>query len=238
MAEYEFANLLPEVQADVPGVNEPAVIRCARIAVRYFCERTGLLRYEPAAIDIAADQHTYTIPPDPENRTLCYATEVYVDGKLLVHRTADQLDREIGSPRERDNFTIGVGSLTYNSLNRDWRTEREYPPKYWHQDTPQTVRLVGIPSAPSTGGLLIKAALKPAAAQRSVDDSLIDNWYEVIVQGTKAAALLIPQKPWSNASLGATYQAAFEAEVERVAGDVTAGFAQNSHVVGHVRAYP
>lgn len=238
MAEYEFASLLPEVQADVPGVNEPAVIRCARNAVRYFCDRTGFLKYAPAAVDIVADQHTYEIPADSAGRIICYATEVWVDGQLITHRSADQLDREQGSPRERDNWTIGIGSLTYNSLNRNWRTETEYPPKYWHQDEPNTVRLVGIPDQASTGGLIIKAALKPAAAHRSVDEAIVNNWYEVLVLGTKAGALLLQQKSWSNPNLGATYQAAFEAEVERVAGDATAGFAQQSHVIGHVRAHP
>lgn len=236
--EYDFADLFPEVAPDVAGVTEAAVIRCARLATRYFCRETGFLTIESQLLNLVADQATYQIPADALGRPIVRALEVWVNGDQLEHRSADQLDRESDYPTILEPKIVGTGNLTYNTFNNPWRTATGFPPQFYHQDKPNTVRIVRIPDQAATAALRIVSSVQPALAHLSVDDYLINNWYEILVVGTKAELFKMPQKPWSDAAKGARLEAQFLAETATVLAAAVAGYASNDHVVGHVRSYP
>lgn len=240
MAEYSFSDLMPEITPVAPGINDPAVIRCARLACRYFCKETDLLRMESAPVDIVSGTATYTIPEDTATpkRVIVRALEVWLGDQQIEHRTADQLDREQGAPRENQPWSVGHSGLTYSSVNTPWRLAVEYPSRFYFQEMPNTIRLVGIPDQDAPGALVIVSSIQPGITADSIDETLIGNWYEVLVKGTQAYVLQMPQKPWSNLKLGMKLMAEFEREVSVAVDNQTAGFAANSQAVGHVRAYP
>lgn len=238
MADFQYIDFLPEIAADVPGVNEPALVRCVRKAVRYFCDQTGLLTYTFPAIDIVSGEPTYVLPAAPNAQVITVLDEVFVGDQLLVHRSSDQLDREQDVPPERNAYNLGMGGLVYNTETHPWRTLTEYPPRFFFQETPQSLRLVGIPDQDAADALLVTACLKPSAVSLAVDATLIDNWYETIALGAKAYLLQTRQKAWTDIKEGVTRQLQFETLVAELRGQQAAGFGKNDHVIGHVRAYP
>ena len=245
MAEFNFIDLMPEIAPHVEKVTEPAIIRCVRKAARHFCERTGLLTIETDPyINIVSGTHTYTITPDAASRTIVRAEEVWIGSvsatnpRKLVRRSRDQLNREYGMPKEYLIGTRGNGSLTTRLTVDPWETETEYPPRYFFQPTATTVRLVGIPNQAETAALRIVSSVKPSLADTSVDDSIINNWYETIVLGALAYLYLEPQKSYSNGNLGLKYEQQFMSKTEDAVAEEVSGFEDNDHVVGHVRTYP
>lgn len=241
MAEFAFVDLLPEILSAAPGVNDPAVMRSARLAARYFCKTTDFLRIEnEPLIDIVTGVATYAIPADTQDpvRPTLRALEVWLGDQQVEHRSSDQLDRESFAPRENQPWSVGHSGLTYSSVNTPWRLAVEYPSRYYFQDTPSSIRLVGIPDQDVAEALRIVSSVQPGITADSIDISIVDNWYEILVKGTKAYVLQMPQKSWTNQALGMKLQREFEADVGAVLDQVTAGFAANSQAVGHVRAYP
>lgn len=243
MAEYLFADLMPEVAPHVANVTEQAVIRCARKATRHFCARTGFLKIETSPyIDIVSGTALYTITADDNGRPIVRADEVWVGSgsspRKLAHRSADQLTREYGMPRDYLVAQVGTGVITTRLTSEPWDLETEYPPRYWFQPLPTQVRLVGIPNESESAALRIISCVKPALADVSVDDVIIENWYETIVKGTIAHLLLEPQKSYSNPQLGLKREQEFMQMTEDAVAEEVSGFADNDHVVGHVRAYP
>jgi hypothetical protein len=119
-----------------------------------------------------------------------------------------------------------------------WRLAEEYPPRFFHQERTNTVRLVGIPDQDVPAALKIVSSVQPSVTAVSVDDYIINNWYEVLVLGTKAHVLQMGQKPWTDVNRGLDLQAQFQVAAEDALAEIVSGFATNDHVVGHVRAYP
>lgn len=239
MAEFYFLDLLGEVAPDLPGVTEPAVVRAARQAARYFCAKTDVLRIETdPRLDVVSGTHTYAITPDTLGRVIVRALEVWVGTDKLVHRSSDQLDRESDAPREHRLQAWGESSITYSYLGQPWQEATGYPPKYYFQERPETIRLVEIPDQDVSATLLVKSSVKPGLADESVDQLVVDNWYETLVLGTRGYLRKMRQKPWTDVNLGLAEEAEFEGQVENVVNERVAGFADQDHAVGRVRAYP
>ncbi len=236
-----YLDLLPEVSLESPGAGDIIIERSIRWAVREFCERTQVLRATTSpALDLVADQAEYTLPPVTDRdivrivrHGVRWGSDIYPE-----HVTADQLDRQANLPVHLHTADDSVDLALINAVGTPWRTKTGSPAVVYYQPLPNTVRLVPIPNVSASAYLTVTYSLKPTLASSTVDDIVFSQWHETIVHGALAKLLAIPKKPWSDAALARYKQGLFDYGVANVQNQRMAGFGDNDHAVGRVRAYP
>lgn len=189
--------LLPEL----PGCSTALVDRHLVDMAREFCSTTGLWHQTLTAIDLVAEQATYTVAT-PASSELVRITELTVAGELLWRLSDRGVDRQ---PEGED---------------AKYRTNE--PPFSLSTDLAQ-ITLMEVPTAAVVGGLEIKAALKPTAAADTLPDFLKSQHSEAIRYGVLARLMVMGKKPWSDRELAVTYDGRWRTAINFAAYQATVG---------------
>lgn len=157
---------------------EQAIVR----ACNDFCRRTDVVQKILSPIDIVAGTSDYAVTT-PTDMTLARVMGVAWQGKWLVPVPPDDVQSDVALR----SATIGIAVPASGS------------PQFFFQKTTDlaTVSLYPIPDTALSGGLFIKASFAPTLTALTVDDSLLNDWYEDIAAGALARLKAIPGQPWS-----------------------------------------
>jgi hypothetical protein len=85
-------------------------------------------------------------------------------------------------------------------------------------ETINGVRLWPTPEATYTPGITGILALQPTRTATSVEETFLDRYHTVLIEGALSRLLLIASAPWYDPGLAAGYLAAFERGIEVAAG--------------------
>lgn len=142
-----------------------------------FCERSRAVQTEHT-INVVGGTHTYTIPAP---------TVVQIENALYMGEDIDPT-----TVREQ------------TARNILWRTEGGRVDWYL-RPADQTIRLVRIPSASVTGGLVLTVSTEPDVAAATLDDELYNAHRVAIAEGALSKLLAQQKRPWSDASRSREY---------------------------------
>jgi hypothetical protein len=90
-----------------------------------------------------------------------------------------------------------------------------------------TVRLVPIPTAAMTGGLIMRVVYQPLVSTTDVDTILWTQYGDDIAKGARALLYKMAKKPWGNAQLAAEAESAFEDAIAAARLQVQRGFGRS-----------
>ena len=171
-----------------------------------FCERTLILKKEPAPFYLDEDEHTYTLK---------YSEDRYV--------TVAVKDMQLGE--DTDGTVIAETTEHYldNSV-RGWRNNEGTKPSYFMLlDDVNKVRFYPIPSADSDDEIFCTAAVRPARDQTEIDTFLYEKWEETIQAGALSDLLSIPESTWYNPDLASQMAETYKRGVRRARKTTTVG---------------
>lgn len=139
-----------------------------------FCERSRAIQTDHT-INVVGGTHTYTIPSP---------AVVQIEAALFMGEDIDPT-----TVREQ------------TARNVLWRSEAGRVDWYL-RPAEQTIRLVRIPSASVTGGLVVTVSTEPDMAAATLDDELYNTHRVVIAEGALSKLLSQQKRPWSDAVRG------------------------------------
>lgn len=181
------------VVPEIRGVTPEVALYETRRAVIKFCEQSQSIDTQLAAMNVVANQATYTLTP-PADTLIVDAHRVEHNGKALTPSSQAELDRAF------DN----------------WRTETGVP-RYWYLENRTTLRLVKTPADALISGLVVTVATKPTDTAANVDDRLWTDHSESIKIGALANLMMMDGKPWSNPQKAAFFHSQFVSRINAAA---------------------
>lgn len=160
--------------------------------VRDFCRDTGIWKITLSRITTVADQATYTltVPTTDGKSEICYIDNVKYkeDGSDDDQfRNLDPFTRE-----ERDDHENGA-----------WAFHTASEPYKFYSNVEKELILYPIPENASTSGLLVRVVVRPMDDATKCPDFIYIEHKKSIAIGTAGAMCNMPNKPWSDATLGA-----------------------------------
>lgn len=224
-----FTDFFPEVLPEVVGCATPLALNAIRNAVIEFCNRTLVWDYDIPAIDIVADTHTYTLTV-PANTMISTLMDVRDNGSPVNSKSPDAL---------KAAWPLIGARLSHGTVITpdDWQQYASETAEFYHQPARNSIRLIGIPTTAKTAGLVIKAALRPTRAAVTLDDRILDEYWEQIGFGAKGRLMAMPKQAWSDTDMAAYYLAKFEAAISEAEGRVLRGNARDNQAVIRTTAY-
>jgi hypothetical protein len=173
---------------DLPGIDTGFLDQEIINAAIDFSTDTKSWTYDVPAIDVDANDPTYTLTPQSEARVVDLV-EVRYNGLPLTPASQAQLD----------------------NLFKDWRTTARGQPQYYFANIDRTeIRLVQTPGSSLTGGLEVKIAQAPTRAATTIPDVFLERWVDALSHRTKARLMMMKKKPWSNAAEAQWHQAQYQ----------------------------
>lgn len=177
-----LSELRPLIRLQVPGCPDPVIDMMVIEATRQLCRVTHIWRYELDALELDRDDDNVTLTPPEDSEILTVFSVEYDDDGALIPRTTRQLTRETAAWRE------DVGN-----------------PSYFVYTPPATIRLVPLPSPLRLSELIVTVSLMPAVGSTAIDDRIATPYSEIIRTAAIGELMLVPNRPWTNAQLGAAY---------------------------------
>jgi hypothetical protein len=174
--------LRPLIRLQVPGCPDPLIDMMVVEATRQLCRATNVWRYELEASDLGKDGSLIVLSPPEDTEILTVFSVEFGDSGPLVPRTAAQLSR----------------------ADATWRDDSGDPVAYVYTP-PATLRLTPWPTSISTSDLIVTVSLLPAVGAVSIDDRVATPYSELIRMAAIGELMLVPNKPWTNPKLGASY---------------------------------
>ena len=159
---------------------------------RHFCRETELWEVEHLAIDVVAGEPLY--PLSISGVDIVGGERAEYDGKPLDAVSAQALDAD---EREREY----------------WRTKTTEIPTRYYVDEQYRLRLVYIPNNSLVGGLKVVCSVKPLELATTVPAFLYNQYADAITLGTQARLKLIPDMPWTDIRLGASFADMYDGKV-------------------------
>jgi hypothetical protein len=184
----------PSVAADMASCPYPTLVDAIRFAAIEFFNKTRAWVVDLDAIDVVANQQTYTLTSNVSETTV-------VAPRQVIWGAADDTNSRVLLPKTLSWLQDRYGDITQSS----------YDPSYYLADTTREVSLVPVPADAVSAGLRVKAAIKPTQASTGVDtDDIYEEYLEDIVFGARARLLMMRDKDWSDYQLGVSERASFE----------------------------
>ena len=191
MADINLNLWFPEVVPVAIQCPNPVILRHLADTCRDFCKRTMLWTKELPAIDVVANEPEYQ---------MTYATAEIVGadratfaGKKITAVSETALDEDD----------------TQTNVNT-WRTQTTDIPERFFVTIDKKVRLVYIPDADLTGGLVAWAILQPLITATEVPAFIWENFKDMITDGAKSRLLSIQDMPWTDMKLAAGFGSSYE----------------------------
>ena len=193
----------------VPGCPQPVALQALLDTAIDFCDRTRIVKHTTDPVPVRPGEPTYDIDL-PSGTTVARVLNVWYDGRLLELAP-------IQTVTAHGAYVVGEG------LGR---------PTAAYVLEPATIRLFPPPGQDADGRLTVQVSLKPTRTARAVDDTLFDDWAEVIVAGALARLAIMPGASFSNVELAAVGAAQYGAGVSAAKLEGRKG-----RVVGNVRMH-
>lgn len=176
-----FASFLVEVIPYVPNVMDYVAVNAVRNSAIEFCEKTRIWQFDSFKDGLSATSADYT-PDVPPNTRLVDIIQVWVDGRLMIPKTSDELTR------------------LYRG--QDWRNVGGVPGYMTRRDH-QTITLVPYPTVASVGNLTMRVSVAPMRSAADIDTDLYENYLEAICMGARARLYETPDQPYSSQPMAA-----------------------------------
>lgn len=183
-----WSSWFPDLLPHVPGCpNVVARHELLRAAQAFFAATRAWKVMEPA-LPVAADQATVTSAPSDPEQELVRVESVEFDGIDLVLESVDTMTAKYGA---------------------NWKSHTGTPSAFL-QVTPGEIRLYPIPSAPASTGVTRTLSVRPSDACTGLPDDLAIRFRDEIQVGAKARLMVMPNRPWTNLTLGTAMNLAFD----------------------------
>lgn len=195
-------SFFPGVQTDVPYAPVSAIKNAVRDAAIQFCEETLIWKEELAAIDVVADQSEYDLTAPDTDSDIIAPVEVYYDEVRIDPLTEDWITQADASWKSKESETSSNYFVQY----------------------PDVLVLYPIPTVAVTDGLVIRAALRPAADTDEVPDFLFNRYRRAIEYGAKAILMGQKTRDWHDREGADKNEKLFRQALGAARGDVSRNF--------------
>lgn len=154
-------------------------------------------------------------------KDFCSRTHAWNEIQDPIDLVSDEADYDLefqagASPITVDKLWCGGRQLTAVTMAQigntlpDWRTATSTAPLYFNMaNSLLSVRVFPTPKDP-TEQLVLQVVFEPTLAATTLPDFLLDGHSELIATGAKGRLMLMHNKQWSNAPIGAAYRDAFD----------------------------
>jgi hypothetical protein len=150
---------------------------------------------ELPAIDVVMDQAEYQLTTT--GASIAGADRAAFNGKTIFPASETALDE--------DDTQIGG--------NEEWRTKTTDKPERYFVTIEKKVRLVYIPDADLTGGLIVWAILVPDITAIVVPEFLWDNFKDMVSDGTRGRLKSMLDMPWTDLKTAGEFLASYEMQM-------------------------
>lgn len=203
-----WSDFFDYVVPEISGCPQLLTVPYIRAAAIDFFGDTGVYTLTLDADNVVAGVASYDITL-PANWDVAWVRSVRHNGTLLAPVSENALDQE----------------------GANWITATGTPLRYLQEDT-ASVRLVPIPTTAVSGGLVLRAVLRPSLASTGFStDWVFDGWGEAIASGAKARLLALPGKPWSNPELALYHDSLYRKAVGRAIRDSNRSYTRSSGTI-------
>lgn len=186
-----------------------------------FARKSKRIELDMTAITVVANDADYTITNPTGYQVLTIRTLLYAGTKRLQAISEDQLDLNWNDLR--------CSCCVSNAEAEDnWRVSTAEQPTLFYQPTPNTLRLVAIPTVGLTDGLTGKLVVYPAQTATEIDDAIYNEFYEAIAAGAKHRLMMIPRQAWTDMKAAGFHRAEFEMGVGDAKTNVRKGHANDN----------
>lgn len=211
MKKYEA--FLDEVLPHVPGCTNEIALQAIKNTVIEFCEKTFILQVDHDPVTVIAGEVDYDLEP-PEGYLVTKIIRAWFKNSELTPVGPDDIDKP--SLYNRDFAGVDAGRSDPTMITqKDERTFSVFP----------------IPLNTDPLALTIRVALKPTRASTEVEDSIFEDYAEIIAHGALTRLMLSPGKPYSNPQVGVARSGLFNAGVNLARQRATSGFVRTSRQV-------
>jgi hypothetical protein len=192
----------PDVLPKVAGCPVPVVEHELRRAAQEFFEESRAWQVPAADADVVADTAEVTIVSTNSEHELVRVEMVWHDGKPLDPVTVEELDAQFVD---------------------DWRTHTGTPSKFL-QLTPGVIQLYPVPTVGITDGITARISVRPSDTSTGIPDEYRVKYRKAMMDGSLAALMLYPGKPWTAPDLASAHSAKFQDAIDRANYDAAQGF--------------
>lgn len=186
-----FPDVIPAAQLCPAKIIRREIVNTCRD----LCDRTMLWTLELPAIDVVMDQAEYQLTTT--GASIAGADRAAFNGKTIFPASETALDE--------DDTQIGG--------NEEWRTKTTDKPERYFVTIEKKVRLVYIPDADLTGGLIVWAILVPDITAIVVPEFLWDNFKDMVSDGTRGRLKSMLDMPWTDLKTAGEFLASYEMQM-------------------------
>jgi hypothetical protein len=242
MSTKLFADMVEDVNPDVPGCPHETVRRAIRQAAIDTCEATLLWRHETRSLTLTPGLHYYEYTK-PVGSAVCAVFAAINNGRIMQVLTLEQAIAAYPEWADvlSDVDPVNVWSLTepseFNEDEFNAETFNSNPafvapeealtktglPMVFTQLNPHKFIVLPSPDNVTPYKLRVFTALKPTPTSDGMDMYAADELYEVIQHRALQKLMVMPDKPWTNFELAAyhTKQYRFTASERRAKANLT-----------------
>jgi hypothetical protein len=199
----DLKSFLPRLLPYVVGCPEPLALQALRDSAIEFCQRSLVLTTLLDPINLRAGVANYEIQP-PENTQVAQTLKAWTDGVLLQpipYEMAGVLSLPGGQPR----YFYG----------------QEIDESYF-------LTLLPTPEKKLTGGLKVRAALRPSRSTDTVNDLLYERYAPAVVDGAMGILMAVPNQPFTDFGMAGARLASARSQASAARQDALSGRVQSS----------
>lgn len=183
MAATDLETFEPLILPRARRVPHALLDQAIRNVLREFCQWTRAWQYVPTAQTISDATASYTLQLPGSYAEPVAVEWASVDGSPSIPKPVEWLDEHIPT----------------------WRTRVADDFSYFTQLTPQTMVFAAVPdNAGTSGGFRYRLSLKPTIGATQTDDSMFNDWGEVVADGVVAKLLGMEGETWTNLAAAKT----------------------------------
>ena len=199
-----FDDVLPSLSADP---SEPVTEYAIKRACIDFCAGSWIWQYMPDPIDVLAGEAYYDLEPE-QGADVSVVMDVQHNLVPLTAKPLMWLDKNVPG----------------------WRTTQTVPKYYTQVDTDQII-LAAVPDVDIAGGITMTLALQPSQSSQGIPKWIFNQFMYALAAGAMARLMLMPNKPWTDLTLGAAHAANFQGAIANARATTMAALGRAEHRV-------
>lgn len=224
--------VLPHVQ----GCSDPLVDLAIQRAVIEFYEQSTLKHQAITPINSVAGTASYALA-NPTDFQIVHARNGQYDKRPLAPISEDQLDNEWQELSQGYTFRL-YHHHSFAGLDQEsWREAESAQPRWFYHETPNDIRLVGVPTSSITDAIDLDIVLKPLPTVSQIDDWIFNTYYEDLAHGALAFLFRMPKKKWSDKGLAEYHDGMFIEGWQDAHGDALRSFTRKDQGTGRATAW-
>lgn len=180
-----YSDFYDGVIPDVPGVTTSVAELAIKNTVIDFCEQSLILQRDHEPVTVIANVNDYDFEPETGELVVKVMRAWYKSFQLTQLAPDD-----IGVP-EIYNRAFPTASTSTSD------------PQYILQKDERTFTLYPMPAETVGSAITMRVALKPTRAATTINDVLLEDYFEIISAGAKYRLLLSQGKPYTSPQLAA-----------------------------------